>query len=108
MDPLKSVWLVIHVFVASLATALFSIAFGLSVVQLMQTRRFRQSRQSGGGQLEKRVGVRIDTCREIDERLWRVREERARPAKAPAVIHGSNRSFKKLHVDPDRLPVTGH
>jgi len=39
MDPLKSVWLVIHVFVASLATALFSLAFGLSVLQLMQARR---------------------------------------------------------------------
>ena len=39
MDPLKSVWLVIHVFVATLATALFAIAFGLSVVQLLQTRR---------------------------------------------------------------------
>lgn len=38
-DPLKSVWLVIHVFVASLATALFAIAFGLSVLQLMQARR---------------------------------------------------------------------
>jgi cytochrome c-type biogenesis protein CcsB len=39
MDPLKSVWLVIHVFVASLATALFALAFGLSVLQLMQVRR---------------------------------------------------------------------
>ena len=39
MDPLKSVWLVIHVFVASLATALFALAFGLSVLQLMQARR---------------------------------------------------------------------
>lgn len=38
-DPLKSVWLVIHVFVASLATALFALAFGLSVLQLLQTRR---------------------------------------------------------------------
>jgi ABC-type transport system involved in cytochrome c biogenesis permease subunit len=38
MDPLKSVWLVIHVFVASLSTALFAIAFGLSVAQLMQAR----------------------------------------------------------------------
>jgi cytochrome c-type biogenesis protein CcsB len=38
-DPLKSVWLVIHVFVASLATALFALAFGLSVLQLMQSRR---------------------------------------------------------------------
>ena len=43
MDPLKSVWLVIHVFVASLATALFALAFGLSVVQLMQARRERKT-----------------------------------------------------------------
>ncbi|WP_439592729.1 c-type cytochrome biogenesis protein CcsB [Microbacterium sp.] len=43
MDPLKSVWLVIHVFVASLATALFALAFGLSVLQLMQARRERKA-----------------------------------------------------------------
>lgn len=42
MDPLKSVWLVIHVFVASLATALFALAFGLSILQLMQARRERK------------------------------------------------------------------
>lgn len=41
-DPLKSIWLVIHVFVASLATALFALAFGLSVLQLMQGRRERR------------------------------------------------------------------
>ena len=41
-DPLKSVWLVIHVFVASLATAFFALAFGLSVLQLMQARRERK------------------------------------------------------------------
>ncbi len=40
-DPLKSVWLVIHVFVASLATALFALAFALSVLQLLQARRER-------------------------------------------------------------------
>ncbi|MFT3797216.1 c-type cytochrome biogenesis protein CcsB [Microbacterium sp.] len=40
-DPLKSVWLVIHVFVASLATALFALAFALSVLQLLQHRRER-------------------------------------------------------------------
>ena len=38
MDPLKSVWLVIHVFVASLATALFAIACGISITQLLQAR----------------------------------------------------------------------
>jgi cytochrome c-type biogenesis protein CcsB len=41
-DPLKSIWLVIHVFVASLATALFALAFGLSVMQLLQARRERK------------------------------------------------------------------
>ncbi len=40
-DPLKSVWLVIHVFVASLATAFLALAFALSVLQLMQHRRER-------------------------------------------------------------------
>ena len=43
MDPLKSIWLVIHVFVASLATALFAIACGLAVTQLMQTRWERRA-----------------------------------------------------------------
>ncbi len=38
-DPLKSVWLVIHVFVASLATAFLALAFALSVLQLLQARR---------------------------------------------------------------------
>ncbi|MEJ1088167.1 c-type cytochrome biogenesis protein CcsB [Microbacterium sp. Mu-80] len=42
VDPLKSVWLVIHVFVASLSTALFALAFALSILQLMQTRRERR------------------------------------------------------------------
>ncbi|GAA1961480.1 c-type cytochrome biogenesis protein CcsB [Microbacterium deminutum] len=49
MDPLKSVWLVIHVFVASLATALFALAFGLSVVQLMQARRERKALAAEAG-----------------------------------------------------------
>ena len=48
MDPLKSVWLVIHVFVASLATALFALAFGLSVLQLMQARRERKTAAAAG------------------------------------------------------------
>ncbi len=42
VDPLKSVWLIIHVFVASLSTALFALAFALSVLQLMQSRRARR------------------------------------------------------------------
>lgn len=42
VDPLKSVWLVIHVFVATLSTALFALAFALSVMQLLQSRRERK------------------------------------------------------------------
>lgn len=42
VDPLKSVWLIIHVFVASLSTALLALAFALSVMQLLQTRRERR------------------------------------------------------------------
>lgn len=47
MDPLKSVWLVIHVFVASLATALLAIACGLSVYQLLQARSERRTPSTG-------------------------------------------------------------
>jgi cytochrome c-type biogenesis protein CcsB len=43
MDPLKSVWLVIHVFVASLGTAFFALAFAISVLQLLQARRERMA-----------------------------------------------------------------
>lgn len=42
-DPLKSVWLVVHVFVASLSMALFALAFALSVLQLLQIRRERKA-----------------------------------------------------------------
>ncbi len=42
VDPLKSVWLVIHVFVASLSTALLALAFALSVMQLLQAGRERR------------------------------------------------------------------
>lgn len=42
MDPLKSVWLVIHVFVASLSTAFFALGGALSALQLMQSRRERR------------------------------------------------------------------
>ncbi|HWM16343.1 MAG TPA: c-type cytochrome biogenesis protein CcsB [Microbacterium sp.] len=65
MDPLKSVWLIIHVFVASLATALFALAFGLSVLQLMQARRERKTAAmadataSGGAVAPAKTGPRF-------------------------------------------------
>ncbi len=37
--PLQSAWLVIHVLVATLATAFFAIGAGLSIMQLLRTRR---------------------------------------------------------------------
>ncbi|MAT18383.1 c-type cytochrome biogenesis protein CcsB [uncultured Schumannella sp.] len=37
--PLQSIWLVIHVFVATLATGFFAIGGGLSIAQLLQARR---------------------------------------------------------------------
>ena len=42
VDPLKSVWLIIHVFVASLSVGVLALAFALSVVQLLQARRERR------------------------------------------------------------------
>jgi len=42
VDPLKSVWLIIHVFVASLSVGILALAFALSVVQLLQARRERR------------------------------------------------------------------
>ncbi|GHD51246.1 c-type cytochrome biogenesis protein CcsB [Mycetocola manganoxydans] len=44
---LQSAWLIIHVFVASAATAFFALGFALSVLQLVQHRR-----QSGGADLK--------------------------------------------------------
>lgn len=59
-DPLKSVWLVIHVFVASLATALFALAFGLSVAQLLQSRReSRVQAAAATGETATRTGPRF-------------------------------------------------
>jgi len=45
---LQSYWLVIHVFVAILATAFFALGFALSVVQLLQHRREAAAVAAGG------------------------------------------------------------
>lgn len=59
MDPLKSVWLVIHVFVASFATALFALAFALSVLQLMQSRRERRALAAESADAVAKAGPRF-------------------------------------------------
>ncbi len=63
-DPLKSIWLVIHVFVASLATAFLALAFALSVSQLMQLRRERRQREGA-----ERVGPKFLRTLPSAERL---------------------------------------
>lgn len=50
-EPLKSAWLVIHVFVASLATAMFAIAASLSIVQLLQAGREAAAHNASDGRL---------------------------------------------------------
>ncbi len=66
-DPLKSVWLVIHVFVASLATALFALAFGLSVMQLLQSRRERRAvAASADGEAPRRGASFLRTLPDAD------------------------------------------
>lgn len=64
MDPLKSVWLVIHVFVASFSTALLALAFALSVTQLMQMRRERMLREG-----PEKPGLRFLSTLPSSERL---------------------------------------
>ena len=49
---LQSVWLVIHVFVASLGTGFFALGFALSFVQLLQSRREEQVGTDKPGRLK--------------------------------------------------------
>jgi len=49
---LQSVWLVIHVFVASLGTGFFALGFALSFVQLLQSRREEQAGTDKPGRLK--------------------------------------------------------
>lgn len=44
-DALDSYWLIIHIVVAVLAIGLFTLAFGLSVLQLLQAKRERKTRE---------------------------------------------------------------
>lgn len=46
-DSLNSYWLVIHIIVAVLAVGMFTLSFGLSVLQLLQTRRARIEAATG-------------------------------------------------------------
>lgn len=69
MDPLKSIWLIIHVFVASLATALFAIGAGLSTMQLLQARRERIKAASGDKVVQDRGYLRTLPRAEVLETL---------------------------------------
>jgi hypothetical protein len=78
MDPLKSVWLVIHVFVASLATALFAIACGISITQLLQARRERRTRASSDSARRRRARVPRVPVRDRGVRVLDVHPDRRR------------------------------
>ncbi len=61
-DPLKSPWLVIHVFVATAAVAFFALACSLSVLQLMQMRR--EAKRTAGAEMKKSF---LDTIPNADK-----------------------------------------
>ncbi|WP_051147273.1 c-type cytochrome biogenesis protein CcsB [Glaciibacter superstes] len=67
---LQSVWLVIHVFVASLATGLFALGFALSVVQLMQFRR--ESIAAGGKPARLRFLATLPSSQKLENLAYRV------------------------------------
>lgn len=71
-DPLKSTWLVIHVFVASLATAFLALAFALSVLQLMQTRRERMVREDPDRAERKTLLRTIPDAEHLESLAYRV------------------------------------
>jgi len=71
-DPLKSTWLVIHVFVASLATAFLALAFALSVLQLMQTRRERMVREDPDRADRKSLLRTIPSAENLESLAYRV------------------------------------
>ena len=71
MDPLKSVWLVIHVFVASLGTAFFALAFALSVVQLMQARRERRAVEASEAKRSPRFLRTLPTADALESLAYR-------------------------------------
>lgn len=56
-EPLKSAWLVIHVFVASLATAMFAIAASLSLVQIAQARHETGTSSTPHGRMARTLGT---------------------------------------------------
>ena len=71
-DPLKSTWLVIHVFVASLATAFLALAFALSVLQLLQARRERLVREDPARDEKKNLLRTVPNAEALESLAYRV------------------------------------
>ncbi|WP_166876255.1 c-type cytochrome biogenesis protein CcsB [Salinibacterium sp. ZJ450] len=67
---LQSWWLVIHVFVASLATGFFAIGFALSVVQLLQS--YRAGLSSEVKQLKMRFLSSLPTAEHLENLAYRI------------------------------------
>lgn len=68
-DPLKSAWLVVHVFVATLGTAFFALAAGLSILQLMRGRR--EAAQAAGLPTKKSFLETIPTAEKLEGLAYR-------------------------------------
>lgn len=73
-DPLRSAWLVVHVFVASLGVAFLALAFGLSVMQLLQARRERIALAAAkAGEEQKRSFLRtLPSAEALESLAYRV------------------------------------
>ncbi|GGO66744.1 c-type cytochrome biogenesis protein CcsB [Microbacterium nanhaiense] len=71
-DPLKSTWLVIHVFVASLSTAFLALAFALSVLQLLQARRERLEREDPSRDEKKNMLRTVPNADALESLAYRV------------------------------------
>lgn len=67
---LQSVWLVIHVFVASLGTGFFALGFALSAVQLLQARR--ESAASGVKAVRLRFLATLPSAATLENLAYRV------------------------------------
>ena len=67
---LQSIWLIIHVFVASTGTGFFALGFGLSVAQLLQARR--ESIAAGAASAVQRLMATLPSAERLEALAYRI------------------------------------
>ena len=67
---LQSIWLIIHVFVASTGTGFFALGFGLSVAQLLQARR--ESIAAGATSAVQRLMATLPSAERLEALAYRI------------------------------------